>query len=94
MIEERHQKTLELPKVLEMLSALTACEDAREKALAIKPSVDLYFAKHLLQETEAAYILLAKFGGPPFGGLKNVNNALFRAAAGATLSMRDLLDIA
>ena len=29
-----------------------------------------------------------------FGGLTNVNNALFRADAGSTLSLRELLDIA
>lgn len=94
MIEERHLNTLELPKVLEMLSEYTACPDAKEKALLLKPETDLQSAEHLLMQTEAAFLLLAKFGGPPFGGLKNVNNPLFRAASGGTLSMRDLLDIA
>ncbi len=39
-------------------------------------------------------MLLARFGGPAFGGLHNVNNALQRAAAGGMLTMRELLEIA
>lgn len=46
-----------------------------------------------LSETEAAHILIAKFGAPSFGGLINVNNQLSRASSGGTLSMRELLDI-
>ncbi|MBE6834642.1 MAG: endonuclease MutS2 [Ruminococcaceae bacterium] len=93
-MENKHFNTLELPKVLEMVASFTACPDASEKALALTPNSDLYMARLLMSETEAAFILLAKFGGPPFGGLKNVNNPLFRAASGGVLSMRDLLDIA
>ena len=39
-------------------------------------------------------MLLARFGGPAFGGLVNVNNALYRADAGSTLSLKELLDVA
>ena len=38
--------------------------------------------------------LLARFGGPSFSGLKNVNNSLHRAAAGGSLNPKELLDIA
>jgi DNA mismatch repair protein MutS2 len=93
-MENKHFNTLELPKILEMLSELTACPDAADRALELKPDSDLYMARLLMSETESAYILLAKFGGPSFHGLKNVNNPLYRAASGGTLSMRDLLDIA
>lgn len=85
---------LELPKILEKLSEMTACEDAREKALSLLPSSDIFEVNESLAKTETAHILIAKFGSPSFGGLINVDNALRRAGAGGCLSMRELLDIA
>ena len=90
----RHHKSLELDKVLEMLSAHTSCEDARLAALELVPQTDLDGAQALMNQTRDAHMLLARFGGPSFGELTNVNNALFRADAGSTLSLRELLDIA
>lgn len=92
-MENRHYKALELDKILDMLADLTTIEDSRELALALRPSVTLYDAQALVNQTNAAYQLLAKFGGPSFGSAKNVNSALFRASAGGMLSMRELLDI-
>lgn len=86
--------SLELPKILNMLSELTACPDAREEALKITPSSDIFEVSELLSKTEAAHILIAKFGAPSFGGLINIDNALRRADAGGVLNMRELLDIA
>lgn len=90
----KHYEALELPKILERLAALTACEEAHEQALALTPATDFFEAERLLSQTEAAHILIAKFGAPSFGGLLNVNNALWRAQSGGTLSMRELLDVA
>lgn len=89
----RHLKALEFDKVLSMLSGRGCNEDAKESILSLRPEKDLGKAQRLLKMTEDAYILLAKHGGPSFGGLKNVNNALSRANAGGVLSMRELLDI-
>ena len=90
----KHYISLELPKILEMLSSFTSCEDARETALNLKPEHNLKMAEALLKQTDDAYMLMAKFGAPSFGGLKNVNNSLSRASAGGVLNMRELLDIA
>lgn len=90
----KHYEALELPKILERLAGFTACPDAREAALALSPQNEYFEAQSLLEQTEAAHILIAKFGAPSFGGLKNVQNSLHRAQAGGTLSMRELLDIA
>lgn len=89
----KHYKALELDKVLYMLSELVSCEDSRELALNLTPQTNLTIAVGELKKTEDAYILLAKFGGPSFGSLKNVNNSLARASAGGVLSVRELLDI-
>lgn len=90
----KHYEALELPKILEKLSALTACPDARDRALALLPETDFFAAQQLLEQTEAAHSLIAKFGAPSFGGLCNVCNALHRAQSGGTLSMRELLTVA
>lgn len=90
----KHFEALELPKILERLAGFTACPDAREAALTLSPKNEYFEAQSLLDQTEAAHTLIAKFGAPSFGGLKNVQNSLHRAQAGGTLSMRELLDIA
>ena len=90
----KHYNSLELDKILKMLSDTASSADAKEKALEIKPLTDYFEVLELLDKTEAAYIFIAKFGAPSFGGLQNVNNALSRAAAGGSLSAGELLKIA
>ena len=93
MTEQRHIKALELDKVLQSLSELASVKDSKEKALELKPCETLFDAQALINQTNAAYGLLAKFGGPSFGAAKNVNSSLSRASAGGVLTMRELLDI-
>lgn len=90
----RHFLSLELDKILQMLSSTARSADAKEIALTLEPQSDFFEVQRLLDETEAAYIFIAKFGAPGFSGLQNVNNAVTRAAAGATLSAGELLKIA
>lgn len=90
----RHHLALELDKVLELLARHTSCEDARLAALNLEPQSELASAQALMNQTRDAHILLARFGGPAFGGLTNVNNALYRADAGSTLSLKELLNVA
>ncbi len=90
----KHCISLELDKILKMLSDTASSADAKEKALEIKPMTDYFEVLELLDKTEAAYIFIAKFGAPSFHGLQNVNNALSRAAAGGSLSAGELLKIA
>ncbi|HZJ77768.1 MAG TPA: endonuclease MutS2 [Clostridia bacterium] len=91
--ENKHFKALEIDKILERLCEYTACEDAREMIFNIEPQSSLEMAETLLVQTRDAHMMLARFGGPSFGGLKNINNSLSRADAGSILSMRELLDI-
>ena len=90
---DKHAKSIEFDKVLERLAEFTSCEDAHYNALHLKPESNLDLARALLSQTADAHMLLARFGGPSFGGLKNVNNALSRANAGSVLNTRELLDI-
>ncbi len=90
---EKYSKALEFDKVLARLAEFTGCEDARNAALGLTPETDVNLVRALLSETADAHNLLARFGGPSFGGLKNVNNSLARASAGSVLNTRELLDI-
>lgn len=90
----KNHKTLELDLILEKLAAECSCDDAKNLARGLKPAGDMAEVEMLLQQTEDAFSLLARFGGPSFSGLKNVNNSLHRAAAGGSLNPKELLDIA
>ncbi len=90
----KNHKTLELDLILEKLAAECSCDDAKDLARGLKPAGDMAEVEMLLQQTEDAFSLLARFGGPSFSGLKNVNNSLHRAAAGGSLNPKELLDVA
>lgn len=91
---QKHYRALELDKILKMLAGETACDDAAELALQLTPSHSLSDVQRLLKETDEAHTLMARFGAPSFGGLKNVTNSLRRAEAGGTLTMAELLRVA
>ncbi|HIW72736.1 MAG TPA: endonuclease MutS2 [Firmicutes bacterium] len=90
----RNHKALELDKILELLANETSCDDAAGLARALEPSADLAEARRRMADTAAAVMLMARFGSPSFGGAQNVANALRRAEAGASLSTRELLQVA
>lgn len=90
-MEEKHLLSLEYNKILEIAASNTACSDAHEAALEIRPVSDLEKARRLMNETSDAHMLMARFGAPSFGGLYNVNNCLALAENSAVLSASDLL---
>lgn len=93
MKTNKHFEALELVSVLEMLENEASSQDAKDSAGSLKPVNDLSQAQFLLSQTEDAFSLIARFGGPSFSGLCNVNNAVSRAAAGGELNTAELLRI-
>lgn len=93
MKTNKHFEALELVSVLEMLETEASSQDAKDAAVSLKPVNDLSQAQFLLSQTEDAFSLIARFGGPSFSGLCNVNNAVSRAAAGGELNTAELLRI-
>ncbi len=91
---DKNYRALELDKILDLVAAETTCDDAAEAVRSIEPVKSAGEAQLLLEETDAAFVLMAKFGGPSFRDLKNVSNPLRRAQAGGSLGMRELLDVA
>ena len=91
---EKSIRTLELPAVLEMLSAKAVSEAAREKSRHILPATDRQEVLRLLDETDAAKERLGLYGSPSFSGVKDVSEPLARADRGGMLNTRELLNIA
>ncbi len=89
---KKHAHALELDKILKLLAGETACGDAAQAALDLAPAPR--DADRLLQETDDAFVLTARFGSPSFGGLANVEGPLRRAQAGGMLNMAELLKVA
>ncbi len=91
---EKNAKTLELPIVLSMLAEHCALDDTKDTATKMQPAFSLSQVKTLLSETEQAYTLIARYSAPAIGGAVNVNSPLSRAQLGASLTAKELLEIA
>ena len=83
-------RTLELPRVLELLSEQAVSAEAKQRALRLRPEEVL----RLLDQTDAARNLIGLRGSPSFSGVKPVAEALDRADRGGALNTRELLTIA
>ena len=91
---EKSTRTLELPRVLEMLAAEAVSAPAKEQAAALRPSDSEYEIKRRLSQTSAAKSMMVLKGSPSFSGIKDVRASLSRADFGGLLNTRELLDIA
>lgn len=94
MIDQKHIKTLELDKVLQLLSTLVICEDAKALALSLQPQTEYKYAVKQLNLTVAANTFSNKFGYPGIYKMTNSAVPLRRAEMGGSLSLRELLDVA
>ncbi len=90
---EKVYTTLEYDKIRAMLAAAATTAGAKERALLLTPDDDAECVAARLRRTGDAYKLLADKGLPSFGAVKDLSDALERAAKGATLTTRELLDV-
>jgi DNA mismatch repair protein MutS2 len=91
---EKSMRTLELPRVLEMLCEHAVCEDAKQAVLSLKPAGNIFEARSNMSETSAAVRMTALKGSPPFSMVRDVSLNLKRAEMGGSLGMGALLEIA
>ncbi len=91
---EKSIETLELPRVLEMLSAEASTQEGKERCLSLRPHTDPDDVERALAETTAAVDLVSLRGAPYFGEVRPVSAALQRADMGGALNTRELLDVA
>ena len=87
-------RTLELPRVLQLLSEQAVSAEAKERAQRIRPETEAEEVLRLLDQTDAARQKIGLHGSPSFSGVKPVAEALGRADRGGSLNTRELLTIA
>jgi DNA mismatch repair protein MutS2 len=93
-ISEKTLRTLEYDKIREMLAECALTEGARQLAARISPSDrDPEITARLRRTTDAVKLIGAK-GTPSFGEIKDIGDACERSVKGATLTPRELLDVA
>ena len=91
---DKSLRTLELPRVLELLSEQAVSAEAKQRALRVRPETEPEEVLRLLDQTDAARNLIGLRGSPSFSGVKPVEEALDRADRGGALNTRELLTIA
>jgi len=89
----KYSKTLELDKILKLLSDEASMDDAKEKAVSLSASNDYDTVKILLKQTDDAYVLMARYSAPAFGNINGINSILARSEAGGILTMKELLKV-
>ena len=93
-ITEKTLKTLEYDKIRELLAESALTDGARELALRLLPTDREEEIIRRQRRTTDAKRLMSVKGAPSFGGVRDVSDACERALKGATLTPRELLDVA
>lgn len=94
MISEKTLKSLEFDKILKIVSGYAVLDSSKAAIEHLKPTSDRREVTYLLKSTEEAFKLLYKYSLERVPYCVSVVNAVSRAEKGATLNMRELLDIA
>ena len=87
-------KTLEYNKILQMLCGYAACQETKDRCLALEPITDIDEINQLQQTTSDALSRLYRHGNISFVGVNNVHASLKRLAIGGSLNTSELLKIA
>lgn len=89
----KYFKTLELHKILKMLADMASNEKTRKMALELEPSDDYDAVCLEMDKTSQALGLAVSFGTPPFYDIKDISASLRRAASGARISLKELIEV-
>ena len=93
-MRERNLRVLEFPKIREMLKTYAQTESGKAFLDALAPSGEYDTVAAYQEQTEEANTIISMTGGNPVQYFADVRPQLKIAAAGGTLSMRALLDVA
>ncbi len=86
-------RVLEYNKIIDMLKAQAASPMAKERAAAVMPQSEIHAVREGLRETSEAVTVIVKKGALPIGEIYDINNALYLARKGGSLTMRQLLQV-
>ncbi len=92
-MDAKSLRTLELPKVLELLAGYCAFTPSAERALALQPTGSLETARRLQAEVTEARALLESMPHASIGGARDIRERVEGAARGIALTPADLLDV-
>ena len=90
---DKYYQTLELHKILDMLADECSNDESRKLAKELIPNSNYNDVSLEVQKTSQALDLCMRFGSPSFIKFKDVRHSLTRAKSGASLSLRELVDI-
>lgn len=85
--------TLELHKILELLSNECASNMSKKAALDIRPNYELNSVKKEIEKTDTAFNLSVRFGTPIFHNLSDITETIKLADSGSSLSLKELLKV-
>ena len=86
-------RTLELPRVLQLLAEQAVSQEAKELALAVRPETDYEDVLRLLDQTDGARAMMTLHGAPGFSGVKPMRELLDRADRGGSLGISELIRV-
>lgn len=93
-MEEKTLKTLEFDKVINMLVQHVINAETKIKAEKLVPQSKLSVVNTMLAQTDAAVVMICKFGSPPIARVTEISQIIKRINVGGVLSMAELLNIA
>lgn len=85
--------TLELHKILELLSNECSSEMSKKLALNTKPNYELNIVKKEINKTDTAFGLSVRFGTPIFHNISDITDSIKLADSGSSLSLKELLKV-
>ncbi len=88
-----YQKTLEYDKIKLRLAEHAYSESGKQLCIDLEPALTVSDAEKALAETDQALVMLARYGAPHFGDLKDVTDACARAQSGSVLSVKEIMDV-
>src|SRR5579859_3079568 len=92
-MNDKTLQTLEFPKILEQVQGLASFSAGKEAIAQLRPSSDLETCRQRVSQTSEARLLLESRPSTHLGGAHDVREAVQRAAVGAVLVPRELLEI-
>ena len=93
-MQERNLRVLEFTKIRAMLAERALSELGKERINALVPSSDAETVYKWQQQTDEASTIIAYTGGNPIVSFSDIRPHLKRAAIGATLGPKALLEVA
>lgn len=92
-MNQKSYKVLEYDKILKRLCAEAASSMTVKVIEALKPATDVHLVREMLTETTEAVSVIMRKGTLPLGSFYDINDSLYLAKKGGSLTLRQLLQV-